>query len=193
MAARSRNSRLAVTVLLGVLAAGCSKWSDRNAPPTPGPNMIPDAAKRPPAAAPVAAAAPADTSGGAAATPAAGGNGAAVFARTCQTCHQANGQGMPNAFPPLAGSPIVQGDKARFIRLVLHGLQGPITVEGKKFNGMMPPQGSLNDADLAAVLTYERSNFGNHADAVTAAEVAAERTATASHTGMWTAAELGIR
>jgi mono/diheme cytochrome c family protein len=198
MASRIPKHPLVIMALVGITA--CVKPEDRNATPPPGPNSLPSATTRSPAApaaanstaAPASAPQPAANGDQAAAQPAGGGNGPAVFARTCQTCHQANGQGMPNAFPPLAGSPIVQGDKAKFIRLVLRGLQGPITVEGKKFNGMMPPQGSLSDADLAAVMTYERSNFGNHADAVTAAEVARERTATASHTGMWTAAELGI-
>lgn len=121
-----------------------------------------------------------------------GPSGRSVFSRTCQTCHQASGLGLPGAFPPLANSPIAQGDKDRLIRLVLHGLQGPITVEGKSFNNVMPPWKTLSDAEIAAVLTYVRSNFGNTASAVTPAEVAAERTATSSRTQPWTAAELGI-
>jgi mono/diheme cytochrome c family protein len=54
----------------------------------------------------------------------------------------------------------------------------------------MPPWKSLSDADMAAVLTYVRSSFGNHADAVTPEEVARERAATAGRTTMWTVAEL---
>ncbi len=118
-------------------------------------------------------------------------NGQAVFARTCQTCHQANGQGTPGTFPPLAGSEIAAGDKARVIRIALHGLMGPITVKGTRYNNVMPPWKSLSDAELAAVLTYVRSNFGNNASAVTPEEVAAERAATASRTTMWRIEELG--
>ncbi len=138
--------------------------------------------------APAAAAAPAAS----AAVSAADSLGRAVFARTCVICHQANGQGMPGTFPPIAGSHIATGDKARLIRLVLHGLQGPITVEGRAYNGMMPAWKALSDAEVAAVLTFVRSSFGNAADAVTVAEVAAERAATASRTTMWTARELGL-
>lgn len=154
----------AAAAVLAVFAAGCNK-AEQNPPPAP-----PAPAAAP--AAPVAA------------------NGQAVFARTCQTCHQANGLGLPNTFPPLAGSPYVNGDKAKMIRIALHGLQGPITVEGKRFSNVMPPWKSLSDADMAAVLTYVRGNFGNSASAVTPEEVARERAATASRTTMWTVAEL---
>jgi mono/diheme cytochrome c family protein len=117
-------------------------------------------------------------------------NGAAVFARTCQVCHQVTGQGMPNSFPPLAGSPIVNGGQARVIRIALHGLQGPITVNGKRFNNVMPPWKSLSDADLAVVLTFVRSSWGNTGTAVSEGDVARERAATASRTTMWTIQEL---
>lgn len=117
-------------------------------------------------------------------------SGAAIFQRTCQTCHQANGMGMPGTFPPLAGSEIVTADKAMVIRLALHGLQGPITVKGQRYNNVMPPWKSLSDAEMAAVLTYARSSFGNNASAVTAEEVGQERTATSSRTTPWTIQEL---
>jgi mono/diheme cytochrome c family protein len=125
-------------------------------------------------------------------TAAAGADGRAVFMRTCVTCHQQNGQGIPGTFPPISGNAIVSGDKTRLIRLVLHGLSGPVMVKGVQYNNVMPPWKSLSDAEMAAVLTYVRSNFGNTGDAVTAAEVAAQRAATASRTTMWTAAELDL-
>ena len=115
-----------------------------------------------------------------------------MFLRTCVTCHQQNGQGIQGTFPPLAENAVVAGDKARLIRLVLHGLSGQVTVKGVRYNNVMPPWKSLSDADMAAVLTYVRSNFGNSADAVTAAEVAAQRAATASRTAMWTPREIGL-
>jgi len=169
-------SRLAMIAALAGAACGGGERAAPAGPPAPP-------AAQPPAAAPAPAA-----PGAAAAGP----SGVAVFQRTCQTCHQATGQGMPGTFPPLAGSHIATGDKSRLIRLALHGLQGPITVAGRTYNNVMPPWKSLSDDDMAAVLTYVRSNFGNSADAVTAAEVARERAATASRTTMWTARELGI-
>lgn len=118
-------------------------------------------------------------------------NGAAVFAGTCAACHQANGQGTPGLFPPLAASEWVTGDPARLTRLVLKGLTGPITVGGAAYNGQMPPWGQLSDAELAAVLTYIRSSWGNAAAAITATEVGAERSATAARTAPFAAPDLG--
>lgn len=171
-----------------VALAGCSGESASDRPPAANPSATPAVAAAPaPATAGSVAAAPA-------ATPAtdavATQDGRAVFNRTCVTCHQQNGQGLRGAFPPLAASPFVNGDKARLIKLVLHGLQGPITVSGQRFNNVMPPWKSLSDAELAAVLTYVRSNFGNTAPAVTAAEVAQQRAATASRATMWTVPEI---
>jgi mono/diheme cytochrome c family protein len=142
------------------------------------------------------AAPPRDTTAAAVPAAPAGAGGAVsgqqVYQRTCGTCHQANGRGMPNAFPPIAGSPFATGDKGRLIRIVLHGLSGPLTVEGTRYNGVMPPwKTQLNDREIAAVLTYVRSNFGNNAGPVTEEEVRAERAATASRSTMLTAAELG--
>ena len=70
--------------------------------------------------------------------------GKEVFAKTCIACHQANGQGVPNAFPPLAKSDFLNKDTNRAIKAVLNGLSGPITVNGKKFNAMMTPKSLLN-------------------------------------------------
>jgi mono/diheme cytochrome c family protein len=98
---------------------------------------------------------------------------------------------MPNTFPPLAGSPFVTGAKSRLIRIVLHGVSGPLTVEGARFNSVMPPlKTQLSDAEIAAVLSYVRSSFGNAAGPVTKEEVQQERTATASRTTSLTAADL---
>ncbi len=118
-------------------------------------------------------------------------SGQAVFGRTCTTCHQANGQGLPGAFPPLAKSPYATGSKDKLIRLVLNGLTGPVTVAGQHFNGVMPPwKGQLSDAEIAAVLSYVRNSFGNSADSVSASEVQQQRAATASRTSPWTMQEL---
>ncbi len=122
-------------------------------------------------------------------------DGAAVYQR-CMVCHQATGVGSPGLYPPLAGSEIVNGPAEIPIRIVLKGLQGPVKVKGTTFNSMMMPYGTgaeLSDAEVAAVLTYVRSQWGNTGAAVTAADVAKERAAVASRTTPWTVAELGIK
>lgn len=119
-------------------------------------------------------------------------DGATVFSGRCAACHQVTGQGLPGAFPPLAGSEFVLGDEERAVRIVLRGLTGPVTVGGQTFNGAMPAWADvLSDAEIAAVLTYVRSSWGNAAEAVQAEKVAEERRGTASRTAPWTVGELG--
>jgi mono/diheme cytochrome c family protein len=101
-------------------------------------------------------------------------DGKALYA-TCSACHQANGAGIPNAFPPIAESEWVNGPVENLIRIQLRGLMGPITVKGQQFNSMMPPQASMSDEEIAAVLTYIRGNFGNTSGPVTADQVKALR------------------
>lgn len=116
--------------------------------------------------------------------------GAEVYA-TCTACHQANGQGLPGAFPPLAGSEWVTGRADIPIAIVLHGLQGEITVKGAKYNSVMMPWGTtFNDQEIANVVTYIRSQWGNKAPAVTAADVAKVRAATKARKASFTPAEL---
>jgi mono/diheme cytochrome c family protein len=116
--------------------------------------------------------------------------GATQFA-VCAVCHQATGLGLPNTFPPLAGSEIVNGKADAHIRIVLQGVTGPFTVKGMAFNNTMPAQGAaMTDDDIAAVINYERSSWGNTGAPVTAAQVAAIRAATAARTTPWTEAEL---
>ena len=100
--------------------------------------------------------------------------GKAIYNKTCVACHQANGQGIPNAFPPLAKSDYLNADVNRAIRAVIHGLNGPITVNGKKYNSAMTSQG-LNDQQVADVLTYVYSSWGNNKTKVTPAMVKAQR------------------
>lgn len=115
--------------------------------------------------------------------------GAGVYSRTCIICHQPTGTGIPGVFPPLAGSPIVDGDARRLIRIVLFGLQGPVQVNGTTYNGVMPGHApTLNDSDIAAVLSYVRNSWGHAVPAVTAASVATERAL--NRTTAWTWAEL---
>lgn len=92
--------------------------------------------------------------------------GKAHYAK-CLACHQANGQGIPNVFPPLAESEWVNGPAENLIRIQLRGLMGEITVKGKKYNSAMPANATMTDKEIADVLTYVRSNFGNKAEPIT--------------------------
>ena len=113
------------------------------------------------------------------------------YVEICQACHQATGLGLPGAFPPLAGSEWLNGRADVPIAIVLKGLQGEISVKGVKYGGaMMGWESALNDADLAATLTYARSQWGNRGTPVTAAQVRAVRARFASRTTAWSAAEL---
>jgi len=108
----------------------------------------------------------------------------------CATCHQANGEGLPNAFPPLAGSDYVNGRGEFHIAIVLKGLAGPITVKGQPFNGQMAPWESLPDSQIAAAINYERASWGNAGKPVTPGEVAAVRKAVKARNKAWTVDEL---
>ncbi len=88
--------------------------------------------------------------------------GEAVYKANCAACHQLGGEGIPGAFPPVASSDYLMADRDRAIRTVMHGLSGEITVNGATYNGVMPSL-QLSNTDIAAVLSYVRSNFGNNA------------------------------
>jgi nitrite reductase (NO-forming) len=96
--------------------------------------------------------------------------GKQVYMQTCFVCHQPTGQGLPGVFPPLAKSDFLMENKTRSIMAVIKGLSGEVVVNGKKYNGVMPPV-PLNDEQIANVLTYVRNSFGNEGDAVTVDEV----------------------
>jgi mono/diheme cytochrome c family protein len=113
-------------------------------------------------------------------------DGAAIFAGSCAVCHQAAGTGLPGVFPPLAGSSWVSGRGATLVQILLHGVQGALTVNGKSYNSAMPAFGNqLSDAQIAAVLTYVRSQWGNKATAVNPSLVSAQRAATSARGGPW--------
>ena len=112
----------------------------------------------------------------------------------CGTCHRPDGLGLPAiGFPPLADSEWVTGPKERLIKVTLHGLIGPIEVNGVTYPGqvpMTPFKDLMSDEEVAAVLTYIRNAFGNNAEVVTPQEVAEVREATATQEGYYTADEL---
>ena len=96
--------------------------------------------------------------------------GRRVFSQTCQACHQEDGRGIPGTFPPLARSDFLNADPRRAISAVLNGLQGPITVNGRPYSAVMPAL-HLTDEEIASVLTYVYSQWGNSGEIVTPALV----------------------
>ena len=89
-------------------------------------------------------------------------NGEMLYRTFCIPCHQEDGQGLGNVFPPLAQSDYLLDDKARSIRTILQGLSGTITVNGKEYTGSMPSPGMKHE-QIADVLTYVRKAWGNNA------------------------------
>jgi nitrite reductase (NO-forming) len=104
--------------------------------------------------------------------------GAVLYNGTCSVCHQANGEGLAGVFPPLAKSDYLLKDKQRAIAVVLNGLAGPVVVNGKPYDSVMPPMSQLNDDEVANILTYVLNAWGNQNGVVTPAEVAKVRATT---------------
>ena len=100
--------------------------------------------------------------------------GERAYLANCVACHQPGGIGIAGVFPPLAKSDYLNADKKRAIQVVMNGLEGPITVNGQKINGVMPRLG-LSDEDIANVLTYVYNSWGNSGQEVTPSEVKAAR------------------
>jgi nitrite reductase (NO-forming)/hydroxylamine reductase len=86
---------------------------------------------------------------------------AELYQQNCGACHQADGTGLKGAFPPLAGSDYIAGDKNRLMEVTVEGLQGPITVNGEEYNSVMPAMSYLTDEELASILTYVVNSWGN--------------------------------
>jgi nitrite reductase (NO-forming) len=104
--------------------------------------------------------------------------GGILFKGTCSTCHQESGEGLPGVFPPLAKSDLLAAAPARAIEIVVNGLTGPLTVNGKQYDSVMPPMSQLNDDEVANILTYVLNSWGNKGPAITAAQVAQVRAKT---------------
>ena len=103
------------------------------------------------------------------------GEGEKLYTQYCANCHQLNGKGDGTRNPPLAGSEWVTGDKKRLMQLVIHGLNGPITVKGVGYNEVMPAHDYLNDKQLASILSYIRQSWGNNAGFITTNEIPRNR------------------
>ncbi len=117
--------------------------------------------------------------------------GKGEYATVCASCHQATGEGVPGQFPPLKNSEWVIGGEERVAALLLHGIVGPLQVNGKSYNGAMPAQGALkNNKAIAQLVSYIRNEWGNKASIVYDDQVAELRKTLASRTGPYTEAEL---
>jgi cytochrome c oxidase cbb3-type subunit 2 len=127
-------------------------------------------------AAPAAAPAPAPTAAASGGYSYDAAKGQSLFMANCSACHQTTGEGIPGAFPPLKGNAAVDEDDATVhIHTVLQGAHG-VTIGGVAYSSVMPPfADQLSDTDIANIVNYERSSWGNHAKPATAADVAAVR------------------
>jgi nitrite reductase (NO-forming) len=103
--------------------------------------------------------------------------GKAIFEGTCATCHQATGEGLPGVFPPLAKSSLIAATPRRVPDIILHGLNGKVTVNGTDYNSVMPPMAQLTDDEVANLATFVLNSWGNPGGKVTKEEVAKLRAA----------------
>jgi nitrite reductase (NO-forming)/hydroxylamine reductase len=102
--------------------------------------------------------------------------GEAAYLANCAACHQPTGAGLPGAFPPLAGSDFLTGNsRDKVLSSILQGLTGEITVNGVKYNNVMPAMSHLSDADIANIMTYIYASWGNPGGTTKPADVAAAR------------------
>ncbi|MBC7715298.1 MAG: cytochrome c [Pseudorhodobacter sp.] len=117
-----------------------------------------------------------------------GGAGAAkadgkqIYAAKCVACHQPTGAGLAGVFPPLAASEWVLGEDKTLINILLHGVNGEMVVKGNTYNGAMPAWNAMSDDELAAVMSYIRSDWGNQGAPITAKAVQAQREGTKAQT-----------
>lgn len=117
--------------------------------------------------------------------------GRTQFESYCAACHAIDGQGVESEAPPLAGSSWVSGPEQRLIRILLHGVRGPIEVRGRTYNREMLGFGRvMSDAEIASLASFVRGSFGGVATPVDAAQVSRIRATTSQRTTPWTAEEL---
>jgi mono/diheme cytochrome c family protein len=109
-------------------------------------------------------------------------DGKQIYMAKCVGCHQATGLGVTGVFPPLADSEWVLGSPEVLSQILLHGITGEITVKGKNYKGAMPAFNQLSDGEIAAVLSYIRSDWKNAAPPIKADTVKQEREQSSSRT-----------
>ena len=103
--------------------------------------------------------------------------GAQIYNFYCRSCHQGNWKGDENRFPPLAGSDWVTGDTKRLLNVILNGLTGPLTMNEKSYNNIMPKHDFLKDEDVVELVNFIRTHFGNNASNINIQQVQAIRKA----------------
>jgi glucose/arabinose dehydrogenase/mono/diheme cytochrome c family protein len=108
--------------------------------------------------------------------------GKLLYTKYCVSCHQQDGTGLADVFPPLLLAEQVSGSKALFIDIVLNGRTGPMTVKGKTYDQTMPAFNFLSDEELADVLTYVRTQFSTKNDIISKADVVKARTSATVNT-----------
>jgi mono/diheme cytochrome c family protein len=111
-----------------------------------------------------------------------GVDGKQLYGAKCAACHQGSGLGVAGVFPPLAGAEWVTGDEKVLTNILLHGVNGEMIVKGNTYKGAMPAWKSLSDDELAAVLTYIRSDWGNAAPPIKAETIKSQRELTKART-----------
>lgn len=120
--------------------------------------------------------------------------GKRLYTANCVACHQTTGAGVARQFPPLVGSEWVLADSwhgdNHLVKILLHGLQGPIQVKGDTYNNAMPPWQQLSDDQIASILTYIRAEWGNQAPPITPEFVASIRESSGTRSEPWSQAEL---
>ena len=109
-------------------------------------------------------------------------DGKLLYGSKCAACHQATGLGVAGVFPPVAGSEWVVGDEKVLSQILLHGVNGEMQVKGVTYKGAMPAWNTMTDVELAAIMSYMRSAWGNQAGAISADTVKAQREATKART-----------
>lgn len=103
-------------------------------------------------------------------------DGKKLYTEICSGCHQEDGGGVMNLNPPLTQTSYVLGNKSELIKIILKGLNGKVNIQGKYYSNIMASQAYLKDEQIAAILTYVRSNFGNKASAISPQDVKEART-----------------
>lgn len=117
--------------------------------------------------------------------------GKAEYATVCAACHQGSGEGLPGVNPPLKNSEYVIHGEERVVSILLHGISGPLQVNGKSYNGMMPAQGATkNDKAIAQIASYIRNEWGNQGSLIYDDQVSALRKKLANRTGPFSEGQL---
>ena len=175
-------------------------WTEEELLKIPADANLPDEG----AAAPVAGGAGAPSGAAPAANPAGGAPTVAVgsaeqvelgkkqYFKVCFACHQPNGMGLPTLFPPLTKSPYVNGSAERFAAIILKGNNPPFTIDGKPYLSlpMIPQEATMNDEEIAAVMTFVRTSFENTPAPVSMDIVTAARKKFVDRKTPWTQPEL---